>query len=89
MGEEALQLQALLPLVAAAFTVAPQRHVCRAVTDVVGCHDGPCRFEGSEVSDGVFALDRSAFLVERTSDSWLNSFNVHQHFLQLSNNQHL
>lgn len=48
VGEHALQSQTLLPLVATAFTVTPQRHVCRAVTDVVGCHDGTCRSEGLE-----------------------------------------
>lgn len=42
MGEHVLQSQTVLPLVAAAFTVAPQRHICRAVTDVVGGHDGTC-----------------------------------------------
>lgn len=51
VGEHALQSQTVLPLVAAAFTVAPQRHVCRAVTDVVGCHDGTYKSGGSKFID--------------------------------------
>lgn len=49
VGEDALQFQTFLPLVATAFTVAPQRHICRAVTDVVGRHDGTCGFKRSRV----------------------------------------
>lgn len=40
MGKHPLEAQAVLPMVAAAFTVAPQRHVGRAVADVVWGHDG-------------------------------------------------
>lgn len=47
VGKHALQSQTVLPLVTTAFTVTPQRHVCRAVADVVGCHDGTYRSEGA------------------------------------------
>ena len=42
MGKHALEAEAVLPLVSAALTVAPQRHVGRAVADVVWGHHGAC-----------------------------------------------
>lgn len=43
IGEHVLDLQALLPLVATALTIAPQGHVHSAVAKVVGGHDGAWR----------------------------------------------
>lgn len=62
VGEDALQFQTFLPLVATAFTVAPQRHICRAVTDVVGRHDGTCGFKRSKCCHRNFAVGRSKVL---------------------------
>lgn len=49
IGEHVLDLQALLPLVATALTIAPQGHVHSAVAKVVGGHDGAWR-RGSKVT---------------------------------------
>lgn len=54
VGEHSLQSQTVLPLVSTAFTVAPQGHVWRAITDVVGCHDGTYRSEGSKLTNVSF-----------------------------------
>lgn len=53
VGEEASQSLTLLPLVATTLTVAPQRHICRAVADVIWSHDGTCGSDRSNVSDRV------------------------------------
>lgn len=45
MGEHTLQPQTVLPLVPTALAMTPQRHISRAVTDVVGCHDGSWKAE--------------------------------------------
>lgn len=42
--------QTVLPLIPAAFTITPLRHLCTAVTHVVWCHDGTC--EGREKERG-------------------------------------
>ena len=50
IGEHVLDLQAVLPLVTTALTIAPQGHVHSAVAKVVGGHDGAWR-RGSKVTE--------------------------------------
>lgn len=54
VGEHALQSQTVLPLVTAAVTAARQGYLRRAVTDVIGCHDGTYRSQGSQLADVSF-----------------------------------
>ena len=69
VGEHALQSQTVLPLVAAAFTVAPQRHVCRAITDVVGRHDGTYMSRGSKFIYKKFSYGATCFIYHNISET--------------------